>query len=300
MSPQTPLPSLTAIVATTPTLGIGYMGSLPWPAIKPDLAFFARVTKRPPPPPPQSPPPLRQKENEKASSYTLAGQITHPACINALLMGRKTWASIPASHRPLGDRVNVIITRQPSALAAEFERTGPGKSRGADGKQHVLIAGSIEEGLRRLRREYPPLPHHHQSQSEDGEGADSDGVLRETAIEAHHNEKEALSAHPPRPALGRIFVIGGAEIYARALELDLCERVLRTHLKREWKCETWFPPGILAGDGDTNEQAGSWERSSDEDLDAWCGESVAGEQSYELADGTLRWEVEMWERRRAR
>merc|ERR1719382_2241589 len=31
---------------------------------------------------------------------------------NAVLMGRKTWESIPSKFRPLRDRYNVVITTQ--------------------------------------------------------------------------------------------------------------------------------------------------------------------------------------------
>lgn len=301
MPPHNPLPSLTAIVATTPTLGMGYLGSLPWPPLKPDLAFFARVTKRPPPP---SPP--RKNDNDKPSPHnpqTVAEQPTPAASINALLMGRKTWDSIPASRRPLGDRVNVIISRQHSALAAELARTGPGKAVGADGKQHVLVAGSIEEGLQRLVREYPPRPaaappHPLGTKSEDGEGTER----RRSGEAVTDGNPAAHEGIEWRPWLGRVFVIGGAQIYARALELDRCERVLWTRLDREWDCDVWFPSGVLGEhEHDTKESRGNdgWARSSDDALDAWCGERVAGTHTHRLGDADLTWQLEMWERKRA-
>ncbi|KAK2774001.1 dihydrofolate reductase, partial [Emmonsiellopsis sp. PD_33] len=102
------LPPLTLIVATTPIttptnasshrrLGIGHAGTLPWPRIKSDMTFFSRVTTRPPPP--LSPPPSSPHER---------------SAINAVIMGRKTYDSLPARFRPLPGRVNVVITRDVS------------------------------------------------------------------------------------------------------------------------------------------------------------------------------------------
>lgn len=47
-----------------------------------------------------------------------------------VLMGRKTWDSIPAKFRPLPDRINIIVTRQ--------------KDFKADG---ALVVDSVEEGI---------------------------------------------------------------------------------------------------------------------------------------------------------
>ncbi|KAF8584999.1 hypothetical protein K439DRAFT_1410575 [Ramaria rubella] len=72
--------SLTLIVAATLTNGIGQGARLPW-RLPLEMAYFARVTK------------------------------TAPAeHVNALIMGRKTWESIPKSRRPLTGRVNIVIT----------------------------------------------------------------------------------------------------------------------------------------------------------------------------------------------
>lgn len=35
---------------------------------------------------------------------------------NAVIMGRKTWLGIPPSKRPLGDRLNIILTRDPTTV----------------------------------------------------------------------------------------------------------------------------------------------------------------------------------------
>ncbi|KAK4936818.1 hypothetical protein LTR10_022407 [Elasticomyces elasticus] len=87
------------IVATSlnPPMGIGHKGELPWPQIKADMAFFRKATSHIDPSisPSSSPP----------STQTL----------NAVVMGRKTWESIPHKFRPLSNRLNVIITRAKSS-----------------------------------------------------------------------------------------------------------------------------------------------------------------------------------------
>lgn len=32
--------------------------------------------------------------------------------VNAVIMGRKTWDSLPDAHRPLSDRINIVLTKQ--------------------------------------------------------------------------------------------------------------------------------------------------------------------------------------------
>jgi dihydrofolate reductase len=93
-------PSLTLILAATPSLGIGKSGTLPWPLLKKEMGYFARVTKRVPSP-----------------STTSSG----PKKLNAVLMGRKTWDSIPPKFRPLKDRLNIVITRQPEEFTKSLE-----------------------------------------------------------------------------------------------------------------------------------------------------------------------------------
>ncbi|KAI5949308.1 DFR1 [Candida jiufengensis] len=76
-------PSISIIVAALkPSYGIGYNGTLPW-RLKKEMAFFKRVT-----------------------SNTINSNKR-----NAVIMGRKTWESIPNKFRPLPNRLNVIISR---------------------------------------------------------------------------------------------------------------------------------------------------------------------------------------------
>ncbi|TQS31984.1 hypothetical protein Golomagni_07718 [Golovinomyces magnicellulatus] len=76
-------PELTLVVAATRNMGIGANGTMPWKGLRKEMAYFARVTTR----------------------------ASTPGSMNAVIMGRKTWDSIPAKFRPLKDRLNIVISR---------------------------------------------------------------------------------------------------------------------------------------------------------------------------------------------
>ncbi|KAK0103197.1 dihydrofolate reductase [Cadophora gregata] len=84
---------LTLIVAATNSMGIGRAGTLPWTGLKKEMAYFARVTRR-----------------------------TSPGATNTVIMGRKTWDSIPAKFRPLKDRTNIVVSRGDASAANEGEK----------------------------------------------------------------------------------------------------------------------------------------------------------------------------------
>ncbi len=64
-------------------LGIGSKGTLPWPRLSNEMKYFRRMT-------------TGCKDSAKR---------------NAVVMGRRTWESIPEQHRPLGNRLNIVLTR---------------------------------------------------------------------------------------------------------------------------------------------------------------------------------------------
>ena len=71
---------LTIIVAATKSNGIGKDGGLPWRLSK-EMKYFAQTTSTAP-----------------------------EGTLNALIMGRNTWESIPIKRRPLPDRVNIVTS----------------------------------------------------------------------------------------------------------------------------------------------------------------------------------------------
>ena len=70
------------VAASLPEFGIGFEGKLPW-RIAEDMKHFKQITSQ------------TVDKNKQ----------------NAVIMGRKTWESIPSKFRPLPDRLNVVLTR---------------------------------------------------------------------------------------------------------------------------------------------------------------------------------------------
>ncbi|KAF2206861.1 hypothetical protein CERZMDRAFT_52255 [Cercospora zeae-maydis SCOH1-5] len=93
---------LTIIVAATTKNGIGRGGGLPWPMLKKDMAYFARVTKRVPMP----------NDTGSLQSDMLKQTVLSGTRQNLVIMGRKTWDSIPPKFRPLKDRTHIVISSQ--------------------------------------------------------------------------------------------------------------------------------------------------------------------------------------------
>ena len=77
------IPSFECVVATDRNRGIGKDNQLPWPRLPSDLRHFREVTT------------------------TAADGLR-----NAVIMGRKTWDSLPLRFRPLDGRLNIVVTRQ--------------------------------------------------------------------------------------------------------------------------------------------------------------------------------------------
>uniref|UniRef100_A0A8C2WBQ0 dihydrofolate reductase n=1 Tax=Cyclopterus lumpus TaxID=8103 RepID=A0A8C2WBQ0_CYCLU len=78
---------LNGIVAVCPDLGIGSNGNLPWHPVR------------------------------------LAG--ARPELQNVVIMGRRTWFSIPEKNRPLNNRINIVLSRALKAPPAGAHHLAP-------------------------------------------------------------------------------------------------------------------------------------------------------------------------------
>lgn len=113
-----------------------------------------------------------------------------------------------------------------------------------------------------------------------------EGPVHATSLEQALEQLRAA-----RSSSGRVFVVGGAQVYGAALGSGLARRVLLTRvLTGGIECDTFFPLGALRGEGKGEE---GWARRSKEEMDAWVGEVVPGGVQRE---GETEYEFEMWER----
>ncbi|KAJ5365365.1 hypothetical protein N7517_008251 [Penicillium concentricum] len=256
-----PLPSLTLIVATTPIrtasttkdeitrLGIGLNGTLPWPRIKTDMSFFARVTSRPP----------------------------SPGKTNAIIMGRKTYDSVPTSLRPLAKRINVVITRDTSGSVCESVNAELGKmkrkiaAKAAEAQTQAQATNAEKEAFNPPTDAVPAPP-----------AVPMTDAIVTPSLGAALEQLD--SVYGAQGTLGKIFVIGGAEIYNATLKMGGEElggravRVVMTNVVRKgavdapasFECDTFFPlDGLNEGNG--------WRPASSEEVSEWVGEEVDGE-----------------------
>ncbi|RCK66493.1 Dihydrofolate reductase [Candida viswanathii] len=92
------------VAALKPSLGIGNQGKMPW-RLRKEIRYFKDVTSK------------TTVENAR----------------NAVIMGRKTWESIPTKFRPLPDRLNIVLSRSYNNEIIN---------------ENVIHANSIESSLR--------------------------------------------------------------------------------------------------------------------------------------------------------
>ncbi|KAK0531562.1 hypothetical protein OC835_003625 [Tilletia horrida] len=266
MTAQPRLP-LTIVVAVSPNNGIGVGGTLPWRLAR-EMAYFKHVTSHVAP-----------------SASASAGSSGSSGGKNAVIMGRNTWESIPPRFRPLGGRVNVVISG--TATAEEL---------GIDKAQDTHLFASPQAALAYLR------------------------------------ERSASQS------LSRVFLMGGAQLYAQALqaaaqahggngndsanEWDL-DRLLVTRIIKPGypQCDVFLPEfrtaeqievegqalgtAQTAGDGERSAAPSApplerklWERASGAELEAYVASQVPGIDSLQgvQEEKGVSYEFQMWTR----
>ncbi|KAI8635051.1 dihydrofolate reductase [Xylariaceae sp. FL1651] len=219
MSNMLPL-ELTLVVAATRNMGIGRNGTLPWTGLKKEMAYFARVTRRLP---------------------SSADPVQSPPAMNAVIMGRKTWDSIPPKFRPLKGRLNIVISRSHAESPAQD----------INAEKEAVKVSSLEQAIKYLRSS-------------------------STAMQT-----------------GKVFVIGGAQIYSAALQLKEARRVLLTRVMSDFDCDTFFPLELSGSSTESDSSGGKWVKKSKDELYQWVGEAVPEGLQEE---NQTQYEFQLWER----
>ncbi|KAG8345891.1 putative Dihydrofolate reductase Thymidylate synthase [Trypanosoma vivax] len=121
-----PMRAFSVIVATDENGGIGDGTSIPW-NLPEDMQFFKKTTTR-----------LRGKNATPS-----------PQKRNAVVMGRKTWESLPAKFRPLSNRLNVVLSR--AATKEQLLAGIPSPSKRQEAESDVLVVnGGLSDALKLL------------------------------------------------------------------------------------------------------------------------------------------------------
>lgn len=199
------------IVATAlnPPMGIGIRGGLPWKSIKGDMAFFRNLTSHVP-------------ESSGPSD-------TDSRSMNALIMGRKTWESIPLKFRPLSGRLNVVVTRTKAKELAgrildQLQQSNPSTSWEV---RDLILSTTTTHTSSDLPSSTQSTQAAPQVQSTSVLLSPSPANTATTAVlvtTTLHSILTLLSSNEPLAGTNitthKIFCMGGAELYAQTLALS--------------------------------------------------------------------------------
>lgn len=187
-------------------------------------------------------------------------------------MGRKTYDSVPKHLRPLGKRISVVITRDQTGSVRE------GVLKELEARKAKMAATAAAKAAQ--------VPAKSESEPE----PDTDAIVTPSLdVALEQLDKD----YGEKGRLGKVFVIGGAEIYGASLRGEssvLRERPVRivmTHVVRKpvgedgkegveepFECDTFFPvERFTVEDG--------WRSASSEEVTEWVGEEVTGEWKRE-------------------
>lgn len=161
--------------------GIGKNGDLPWDRLEEDMKYFSNETK--------------DRKNQKG--------------LNIVIMGRRTYESIPEKHRPLKQRINIVLSREKGNDASFYSYHLPNKNRMVKERRRfempkVFYMRSMDEAFKLV------------------------GFLREARVSSNHV----------------VNVIGGQSIYEYFLQNEVVKRCRYMHVTRvhdTFDCDTFFP-----------------------------------------------------------
>jgi dihydrofolate reductase/thymidylate synthase len=170
------------IVAYDSKNGIGLNGTIPW-KLPEDLKNFKDITTKVP--------------TDDFYEY-----------INMVVMGRKTWDSLPEKFKPLPGRLNVIISNQLAENISHHDH------------EMVRVISDFDQIY-----DYNTLNFKKNDEKES----------KEFAAKSHDDSlKKTKKIH-------QVFVIGGESIYKMAINSPYCRMIYATEIYKDFGCDTHFP-----------------------------------------------------------
>jgi dihydrofolate reductase/thymidylate synthase len=172
------------IVACDSKKGIALNGNIPW-HIPEDMKHFKDITSNVP--------------TDHYFEY-----------INMVVMGRKTWDSLPDKFKPLPNRLNVILTNQPKETIHKSEH------------EFVRIISDFEQIYETFNL------NNKLSQNDSSTSNTPPSNTLSSSFVKHRKINE-------------IFVIGGGSLYQLALASPYCRTIYLTEIYNDFKCDIHFP-----------------------------------------------------------
>ena len=129
---------------------------------------------------------------------------------------------------------------------------------------------------------FRPLPNRHNvvlSRKGQVDGVDESV----TGVEVATSLASALERVHDR-GFGRVFVIGGGEVYREAMKMDNCRRILFTQVQGDVETDVDFPVEF---------RKQGWKRITHDGLEEYVGGEV---QKGDITEGSLSYAFQMWER----
>ncbi|KAK5956662.1 hypothetical protein OHC33_002148 [Knufia fluminis] len=226
------------VVATTPCkngrLGIGMNGKLPWPMIRADMDYFKKVTR------------------DGSGTGTYDGSVGKVS--NSVIMGRKTYESIPPRFRPLAGRNNVIVTRsKPMDVARSIlddleKQAGDARGKRAEleRKQAESPTATVTQQLKMAEAEFEVVSNDETNTV--AVRSKIEGVVPGVTIGSNLRS----AAEHCLSQSGEVYCIGGAEIYNAFLKDETLRpklRILQTEIRKlkddeEFECDTFWPEDL--------------------------------------------------------
>jgi dihydrofolate reductase len=152
------------VVALDRKRGIGKDGGLPWPKLKGDMKFFRELTTCPDRAAVEKRWGLKPEESAETKSWNDVSamlKFAHPLPAasdekrNSVIMGRKTWESLPVDFRPLSLRHNMVMSRNEEFIRRELPRHP--KVTFLSGNISPTLSAPLDKAI----PGFPPLPYLH-------------------------------------------------------------------------------------------------------------------------------------------